>query len=204
MRGAAAFAQAGDDRLALRQRCGQELALPRLIAYLRAERHVLDVVRALGVAVHEHDAAAGDRRHVRFGQQGEAGRLGEGGADEEVAVAAEPVHGGAAGAQRSQRSDDARVERVVEIVVAGPVFEDVAEQVEPLGMRRALGQEAEERLGRARVGRLQMQVGNEERRRARRCRCGGHRCFRGAAAETRRASCLRSVERITGRLRFSR
>jgi hypothetical protein len=62
-----------------------------------------------------------------------------------------------------------------EVVVAGPVFEDVAEQVERFGLRRAFGQEAEEGFGRARMRFLQVQVGNEERKRA---RGTVHRLFR--------------------------
>jgi hypothetical protein len=55
------------------------------------------------------------------------------------------------------------VERRVEVVVARPVFEDVAEEIKLFGMRAVLLEEAEEGFGRTRVGLLQVQVGNEER-----------------------------------------
>jgi hypothetical protein len=113
-----------------------------------------------------------------FRQQGQAGRLGKPGIDEEIAVAGHPVDGGAGVGHMAQGIGDGAVEGIGEVVVAGPVFEDVAEQVELVGMHRALGQEAEEGFGRARVGDLQVQVGNEKRKRARGC---GHRVARTTA-----------------------
>ena len=55
------------------------------------------------------------------------------------------------------------MKRRVEVVVAGPVFEDVAEEIELIGMRRMLTEETEEGVGRVRMGFLQVQVGDEER-----------------------------------------
>jgi hypothetical protein len=100
-------------------------------------------------------------------QQGQAGGAGKVPAYQEVAVAGHPVHGHAAVAYGPQGVDDALMEGRAKVVVTGPVFEDVAEQVERVGLGCALGQEAEKGLGRARMRFLQVQVGNEERKRAR-------------------------------------
>jgi len=50
------------------------------------------------------------------------------------------------------------VERVGEVVVAGPVFEQVAEQVQGLRARRVFAQEAVEGFGVARVRGLKVKV----------------------------------------------
>jgi hypothetical protein len=53
------------------------------------------------------------------------------------------------------------VERLGQVIVPGPVFEDIAQQVKLPGLARRPGQKAEERFGRARVRFLQVQVGNK-------------------------------------------
>jgi hypothetical protein len=117
--------------------------------------------------MHQQHALALEDGQVRFRQQRQAGGLGKGGAHQEVAVAGDPVERHAARAEAAQRRRDGGVERVAEVVVAGPVFEDVAEQVEGVGVDRALVQEAEKGVEGARMRCLQVQVGDEERKRAR-------------------------------------
>ncbi|MNT09911.1 hypothetical protein D3C72_1447170 [compost metagenome] len=124
---AAAFAQAVDDGLALRQRHGQELFLPGGLAHHGAKLHVLHVFRAFGVAMQQDDAPAGNGGHVRFAEQGGASGGGKAGADKKVAVAGDPVDVHASIADGADGGRHARIERVFQIIVAGPVFEQVAQ-----------------------------------------------------------------------------
>lgn len=55
------------------------------------------------------------------------------------------------------------MKRRVEVVVARPIFEDVAKEIKLIGMRRMLTEETEEGVGRVRMGFLQVQVGDEQR-----------------------------------------
>ena len=85
-------------------------------------------------------------------------RCGERLADEEIAVAVHEVDRGAARARASRkRLRDRAVERVVEVVVAGPVFEQIAEDVQRVARRARAAQEVEELL--------------DDRAAARRARC---------------------------------
>ena len=109
MRLAAAFAQAGDDGLALRQRHGQELCLPGGVAHLGAEGHVFVVAGALGVAMGKGHGLC----RQSWPRTGSASRVrpqarANAGADQEIAVAGHPVHGHAGIGQGPQGVDDAR------------------------------------------------------------------------------------------------
>ena len=74
----------------------------------------------------QDDAPAGNGGHMRFAEQGGAGGGGKAGADEEIAVAGDPVHVHASIADGADGGRHARIERVFQVIVAGPVFEQVA------------------------------------------------------------------------------
>nr|GEU28297.1 hypothetical protein [Tanacetum cinerariifolium] len=154
------------------QRHGEKLLLVRRLAHHGAELHVLDVFRALGVAMHEHQALAGDFRHMDFRQQGQAGGSGKIVADQEVAVAAHPVDGRARIAHAAQRRHDLPVEGVVAVVVAHPVFEQVAQQIQLRRVPRMAFQEIEERCRDGGLRGLQVQIRNEQRAGVGRARAG--------------------------------
>jgi hypothetical protein len=67
------------------------LRLPRGLPHHGAKFHVFGVLGALGVAVQHHHAHAADLGHPGFRQQDHVGSFGEAGADQEVAVARDPV-----------------------------------------------------------------------------------------------------------------
>ena len=117
----------------------------------------------------QHDALAGNRRHMRFAQQGGAGGGGKAGADQEIAVAGNPVDVHAGIADGAKRRRHACIEGVFQVVVAGPVFEQVAQQIQGLRVLRMVFKKREKGSAGARVRALQMQVGNKE--------CGRH-CHR--------------------------
>jgi hypothetical protein len=106
---------------------------------------------------------AGDLGHPGFGQQDHVGSFGEAGADQEVAVAGDPVDRHAGIADGAQRRHDLGMIRIGDVVITGPVLEQVAEQIQLLRVPRMLLQEVEERLAGGRMRRLQMQIGDEQR-----------------------------------------
>ena len=99
-------------------------------------------------AVAEDKGPLGQQQVVRVGEQADAGGGREALAEQKIAVAVHEgdlqpcVRGGA------QRGDDARVVRVVEVVVADPHFEQVAEDVERFRLPGTASQKAEEQSSR--------------------------------------------------------
>ncbi len=104
-----------------------------------------------------------DVADARIGQQRQSGRIGKTSADEKVAVAGHEENCHAGSGQVAQCVDDAGVERVRQIVVAGPVVEQVAEDGQAAGGARRAGEEGQEARNRRGGIRGQMQVGNEKR-----------------------------------------
>jgi hypothetical protein len=68
----------------------------------------------------------------------------------------------AGGGEAAKKGADHRVERRVGVVVADPVFEEVAEDVERIRPRRVLLDEAKEPLVRLRAIFTQVKIGDEE------------------------------------------
>ena len=104
------------------------------------------------------------RENKRIGQQPCADAFGEDVAEQEVAVAVHDKDGGSGGRQAGQRIDDFPVERfvrVVDAIVAGPGFEQVAENIDRLGVACRAGEVIQKAPGCARRLRRQMQVGEE-------------------------------------------
>jgi hypothetical protein len=97
----------------------------------------------------------------RVGQQGEAGCGGEVIADQEVAVAGHEFKPDAAVGQFAQCGDDADVERIGKIVIAGPVVEQVAEDGQAGRLACRPGEKIEKQRNRPRFMRGQVQIGNE-------------------------------------------
>mmetsp|Transcript_44567 Transcript_44567/g.104745 ORF Transcript_44567/g.104745 Transcript_44567/m.104745 type:complete len:245 (-) Transcript_44567:258-992(-) len=158
LRGAALGARLPSEGLALGQRPGKEVGLPRGRMAGGAPGLVGGVGQALGVAVGEQPALAEGVENAGVGQGGQPGVLQQRAADQEVAVAGheenlEPVAG------LPQHRDGVRFEGLVAGVIAHPDLEDVTEQQHRLGGR--LGQMAcQPGLGGRRVG-AQMQVGQQ-------------------------------------------
>jgi hypothetical protein len=152
---------------ALLQGQGEELGLPGRIAQPAAQGLIVDVVRAEGVAMQEQGGRTVQVDDLRLGQESQAAALGEGLADEEVAIAVHEGHRHAGIAHRAQALCDGRERgaeaRIVEHVVADPVLEQVAEDVERLRLRRLLGQESQEEGDDLRTAGVQVQIGDEER-----------------------------------------
>jgi hypothetical protein len=104
------------------------------------------------------------QRWSRVGQQRAAAALGETGAGEEVAVAADEARRDAGGDQFAQPGED-RLPAGRVVVVPDPHLEQIAEDVEVLGLACRPAQEGMEQLdrGRPRLG-IEVQVGDEQRR----------------------------------------
>ncbi|MNV79999.1 hypothetical protein D3C71_1735740 [compost metagenome] len=86
--------------------------------------------------MHQQHLFAAQRDHARVGQQGAASGLAEVLADQKVAIAVHQVDRRAAVAQPAHGLADRLLERRHGIV-ADPRFEEVAKDVEGLGMARA-------------------------------------------------------------------
>ena len=99
----------------------------------------------------------------------------------EIAVAANHVHRHTSGAQYTKPVCDFGVERIVEVIVARPVLEQVAQDVQGIGSRSDPAQECEECAagGWARVG--EVEVGDEGGE-------GGHETRGGGARPQARAT----------------
>jgi hypothetical protein len=112
--------------------------------------------------VHEEGALAVEIDDGGIGQQRHRGLAGEALGDEEIAIAVHEKHrDGARG--RGDRMGDAPGKRQREPIVAHPVFEEVAEDVEPVRPRRRLREETLE-LRDGRGSRfVEVQVRDEER-----------------------------------------
>ncbi len=80
---------------------------------------------------------------------------------QEVAVAVHEINRYSGVAQIAQGAGHARVERIAQIVVARPVFEQVPEDIQGLGVARGTVQELEEEIGNPGARRGEMEVGDE-------------------------------------------
>ncbi len=101
----------------------------------------------------------GNYRWVR--QHGQAGRLREAFANQEIPIAGDPENLYAAIADLPDRFGNFAVIRRFQIVVASPVLEQIAQQIQLLHPHCLLLQKIQEGLRSARVRLLQMQVGDE-------------------------------------------
>src|SRR5450830_310878 len=161
----AVLTYAFNDGLALSQWHAKKLLLPCRLTYLRTESHVGCVISALRITMRQRDIATGEMDDVRIVEDRQSGSFRKSGADQKITIACNPVDSHAAVADATQCVDDVAVVRRFDIVVTGPVFEDVTEQIKLFGPARMLVQKVVERLRRAWQTGLQMQVGNKKRNR---------------------------------------
>src|SRR6185437_359564 len=125
---------------------------------------VAQVVRAERVSVEEERAGAVEVDHRGIGDELRPRLAREALRGEEVAVPVHEAHGNRLG-DGVDASRDAAREGEREAVVAHPVLEEVAEDVERIGARRDLGEEALELGDDGRPRRIEVQVRDEERAR---------------------------------------
>jgi hypothetical protein len=159
----AALAQAMHGGAALRQALFQECVLPVRGARRAPPILVLEVVGAKRVAVHEQRPLAADVGERRLGEELRARGGAEALAHQEVAVAVHHVEPRAGLRQSVEERGDHGVERLVDVVVADPVFEEIAEDVQGIGPVRLVFQELEEALVGFRPIFAQVKIGDEER-----------------------------------------
>ena len=145
------------------QRLSEEALLPGRITHLPAEALVGHVVEAEQVAVHQQRRFAVQQDDRRIGQQGPPSARRVVGTDEEIAVAAHEGHGHARVAQRTRRRGHAVCDVAI-VVVAEEGFEQVAQQVDRLGLAGLSGAEGLELRRRVRPRFVEVQVGQEQRR----------------------------------------
>src|SRR6266704_1988806 len=133
-------------------------------ARFRAERLVFVVVGAQRVAVGEDGFFAEQVEHDRVVDELSAARLREGGPEKEVAVAVHHEDARAAAGAFGKGRDDLRVEGIPDVVVARPVLEQVAEDVEIPGPDGALAEKLEKDLVDPRPAAREVKVGDEKDR----------------------------------------
>ncbi len=127
----------------------------------RAELLVGRIVGAQRITVGEQGGRAIQIEQRRVGQQrGMTGR-GQFFIHQKIAVAVHDEDARALCVQRAQRVADGLVERLVEIVVARPILEQVAQDVERLGLRCSCRRKSQEQFRAMRMLAAQMQVGDE-------------------------------------------
>jgi cytochrome c553 len=158
---ATAGAQPLRDCAALREAEAAEHPAQERIADDAAQALVTDVVRAERVAVHQQHAATVTFRDRAVIEQRGARLAAEALADQEVAVAAHDQTGHAAVHEAPQGCDHGTGGRIG-IVVAQPGLEQVAEYVEPVRAARLPLQERHELICDRGVGRVEMQVGDQQ------------------------------------------
>jgi hypothetical protein len=137
--------------------CARAPALPSRIAHPAAKRLVLVIVGAERVAVHEERALPVEIDHGGIFKELDPGLGGETAGDQEIPI---PVHE----IRRDsgfQEACDAAVEREREPIVADPVLEEVAEDVERVGPGRRGAQEPFELRGRLGPRFVEMKVRDE-------------------------------------------
>src|SRR6185503_4294472 len=100
--------------------------------------------------------------HRGIVEERRAGRRAETPAEEEIAVAVHQVELHAAAAQVPEQAGDHGVERQAEVVVADPVLEEVAEDVQRARGARLAFQKLDEALVRLRPLLGEVQVGDEQ------------------------------------------
>ena len=131
--------------------------IPRHLAY----GLILDVIRAIGIAVTEQNTVAMDFHDRRVFQDGDAGFFGKSISDHEVTIAMHEKHGHVFPCQLAERLLDPGVV-LIRIVVADPGFEQVAQDVEFVRVQCFSFQELQELICYLRTVRFEVQVRDEE------------------------------------------
>ena len=126
-----------------------------------AETLVLRVIRAIDVAVREQDFFVFDLDPAGVGQDGQTAGLGETLGAEEIPVAGNEIDADAVASQFADSAALAGKERVFKLVVANPIFEQIAEYVECQSLAGGAGKKGCKGLFRSRIGRRKVQVGDK-------------------------------------------
>ena len=117
------------------------------------------IIDAKRIAMHEERAV--DDRRVRKDRR--AARPAESVAEQEVAVAVHQADPCAAGGQAPQKAGDHGIERRLEVLVADPVLEEIAEDEKRVRARGVVLDEIEEALVCFGPILAQVKIGDEER-----------------------------------------
>ena len=157
------FPEVVHDLVALRDGLAEEFLLPRRTPYLGAESHVFGVVGAQRIAMHQQCRCAVEIDVCGVLEQTAAGGFFKAIAHQEVAVAVHHENRRAVLGQLAQPADDGTELLLLDGLVADPVLEQVAEDVERVRGTRAAAEKIEEQPSNGGAGAAEMQVGNEQR-----------------------------------------
>ena len=136
------------------------------VARMAPERLVFGVAGAERVSVQEHDPIAGDLDDEGLVDEPAAGAPGECVAEQEVVVAADHVDGNAGRDSPGERGLDTRMGGAA-VVVAEPLIEEIAKDVEPVRPPHGAGEKRRERLHRAGAVGGEVHVAREQKHHAR-------------------------------------
>src|SRR4030067_1145655 len=155
-------AQSSDLRLALRQGQIKELLLPAAAAHLAAECLIGLVVGAQRIAMAEQRGSAIQVYQCGVGQQCDMAGVCQFFRHQEIAVSLHQEDACAMFTQLAQGGGGGAVERVVQIVIARPVFEQVAQDIQRFGLRGDMFGETQEQFAAARMCCAQVQIGDAQ------------------------------------------
>ena len=136
--------------------------MPPWIAHLRTKTLIVGIAGAVRIAVRQQEIGVVDGCRRRIDEQDCVGGLGERGPEQQVAIAVHEKHAQTGSGEVFQRAGHALREKVGQIVVTGPVFEQVAEDDEFAMVRGDVTQEAQKRFEREPMIGTQVQIGNED------------------------------------------
>ena len=152
------------DGPAFRERPLQELALHLRVTHARAESLIGNIVGAQGVSVHQQRAPSEQLDDDRIIQQHHAGCSGEAFPNEKITIAVHQKDPATAVRDLAQVRDDRAVQRLLVIIVADPVVEEIAEDVQRARVARAFAQETEKDPVDPVPIRREVKIGNEQDR----------------------------------------
>jgi len=123
--------------------------------------------------VHEQRACSEQLDHMGIWQQCGAGGLGEGSSEQKVPIAMHQMNPATGVRDLAQTADHRAMQRLFEIVVADPVIEQVAENVQGAGAGRLIAQKAEKNAIDPIAAWRQVKIGDEQDRRSEAIRVRG-------------------------------
>ncbi len=158
----AAAAQGLNFGKAFRKRAGKKTSLPLRGAHHAAELLIGDIVGTNCVAMHQQRRRIANADFYRFVQELNSGGGGKDFTEQEIAIAGDEVNWRTPIRQIAQESAHLGIEGIGQIVIADPVFEQVAEDEQRSDTAgRGIRQKGGETLGEVRPFLAQVQIGNE-------------------------------------------
>ena len=130
--------------------------------YLSAETLVINIVSAEGISMCEQRLRVIKVNQRRVAQQRGTAGMCKFRAYQQIAVAMHDVYVSAMDGKCMQGIDNLAMKRIVDVIIASPVFEQVTEYVECLRFRRNLSNKAEKYLCTLGLFRAKMKVRNKE------------------------------------------